>query len=66
MNHDNQEALDKAVDYLNNNKINDKQLFIDTATKLRYLLDAMPSTRETSLAKTKLEECIMWATKETI
>ena len=35
----------------------------EEASKLFELLDAIPSCREMSLAKTKLEECVMWANK---
>ena len=31
--------------------------------ELLELLDSVPSNREMSLAKTKLEECVMWANK---
>lgn len=35
----------------------------EKATELLELLDSIPSNREMSLAKTKLEECVMWANK---
>lgn len=37
--------------------------FKSAAEDLWDLIDAMPAGRETSLAKTKLEEAVMWATK---
>ena len=33
------------------------------ASELLNLLNAVPCNREVALAKTKLEECVMWATK---
>lgn len=33
------------------------------AGALGELLDQIPQSREVSLAKTKLEECVMWAVK---
>ena len=35
----------------------------EKATELLELLHSIPSNREMSLAKTKLEECVMWANK---
>ena len=35
----------------------------DVASLLDDLLDTVPMNREVALAKTKLEECVMWANK---
>lgn len=35
----------------------------DVASLLDDLLDKVPMNREVALAKTKLEECVMWANK---
>lgn len=34
------------------------------AEGLEIFLDLLPPSRETSLARTKLEECVMWAVKK--
>jgi hypothetical protein len=34
-----------------------------TGDDFHDLLDSLPQSRETSLAKTRLEECVMWAVK---
>lgn len=34
-----------------------------SAEKLLGIIDKLPSSREKSLALTKLEECVMWANK---
>ena len=35
----------------------------EVASDLDTLLDSVPMCREIALAKTKLEECVMWANK---
>lgn len=38
----------------------------EKATELLEVLDRVPSNREMSVAKTKLEECVMWANKSIV
>ena len=38
----------------------------EKATELLEVLDRIPSNREMSVAKTKLEECVMWANKSIV
>ena len=35
----------------------------EKASELLDILDCIPCTREMAIAKTKLEECVMWANK---
>lgn len=49
-------------------ELNTEQRFLmgaakDAAEELHRVLLLLPMTREQSLAITKLEECVMWATK---
>ena len=80
---DNQEALDKATQYLkaegasrNVNDImrhqykvlNDEEkaqmlALKDKGLEFLNLIETMPTSREMSLAKTKIEEAVMWAVK---
>lgn len=39
------------------------QTIKDMGLAFHDFIDGMPKTRETSLAKTKIEECVMWAVK---
>lgn len=39
------------------------QAIKDEGIKFHDLVSGLPSTRETSLAKTKIEEAVMWAVK---
>lgn len=38
----------------------------EKATELLEVLDRIPSNREMSVAKVKLEECVMWANKSIV
>jgi len=80
---DNQEALDKATQYLkaegasrNVNDImrhqykvlNDEEkaqmlALKDKGLEFLNLIETMPTSREMSLAKTKIEEAVMWSVK---
>lgn len=80
---DDQEALNKAVNYLKsdsdertkNNTMRHQYRVLseeeksqmtqikDKGLEFLTLLESIPSSREISLAKTKIEEAVMWAVK---